>query len=209
VGGLRQPNEATDDSRNATRGVTTNVRTATSLGGSSLNGVPTGAMSEPGSSSSTMDVCPSVPSVTRAVSSFSLPLKNWPRLTVWNGAVNGNKARTRSPLAHHFISGVPFSERIPISIPHAVWNSVRYRSSCNGSPYVPTGNQGVYPAVPTMTFGQLTHTLSANTVWDVRVGRFVFSRRRHSATTSADCLPPITSGRSGRRSKRASTTSPK
>jgi hypothetical protein len=30
--------------------------------------------------------------------------------------------------------------------------------------------------VPAMTFGHLTHTLSSNTLWDVRVGRFVFSR---------------------------------
>jgi len=29
--------------------------------------------------------------------------------------------------------------------------------------------------VPTMTFSHLTHTLSANTLWDVRVGRFVYS----------------------------------
>jgi hypothetical protein len=32
-------------------------------------------------------------------------------------------------------------------------------------------------SVPTMTFGHLTHTLSANTVWDVRVGRFVYLRK--------------------------------
>jgi hypothetical protein len=31
-------------------------------------------------------------------------------------------------------------------------------------------------SVPTVTFGHLTHTWSANTVWDVRVGRFVYSR---------------------------------
>ena len=37
-------------------------------------------------------------------------------------------------------------------------------------------------SVPAMTFGHLTHTLSANTVWDVRVGRFVYSR---GATTRA------------------------
>jgi hypothetical protein len=30
--------------------------------------------------------------------------------------------------------------------------------------------------VPAITFGQLTHTLSANTVWDLRVGRFVYRR---------------------------------
>ena len=31
-----------------------------------------------------------------------------------------------------------------------------------------------------MTFGHLTHTLSANTLWDVRVGRFVYTRRGRS-----------------------------
>jgi hypothetical protein len=33
-----------------------------------------------------------------------------------------------------------------------------------------------HASVPTMTFGHLTQTLSNNTVWDVRVGRFVYSR---------------------------------
>ena len=36
--------------------------------------------------------------------------------------------------------------------------------------------QRLHASVPTMTFGHLTHTLSANTLWDVRVGRFVYSR---------------------------------
>ena len=31
-------------------------------------------------------------------------------------------------------------------------------------------------SVPAITFGHLTHTLSANTLWDFRVGRFVYSR---------------------------------
>jgi hypothetical protein len=31
-------------------------------------------------------------------------------------------------------------------------------------------------SVPAMTFGHLTHTSSANTVWEVRVGRFIFSQ---------------------------------
>ena len=31
--------------------------------------------------------------------------------------------------------------------------------------------------VPTVTFGNLTHTLSPNTLWDVRVGRFVYSAK--------------------------------
>ena len=36
--------------------------------------------------------------------------------------------------------------------------------------------QRLHASVPTMTFGHLTQTLSANTLWDVRVGRFVYSR---------------------------------
>jgi outer membrane receptor protein involved in Fe transport len=35
----------------------------------------------------------------------------------------------------------------------------------------------IHAHVPTVTFGHLTHTLSPNTLWDVRVGRFVYSRR--------------------------------
>jgi hypothetical protein len=38
--------------------------------------------------------------------------------------------------------------------------------------------------VPAMTFGHLTHTVSANTMWDVRVGRFVFSRKDDPSTGS-------------------------
>jgi TonB dependent receptor-like, beta-barrel/Carboxypeptidase regulatory-like domain len=34
----------------------------------------------------------------------------------------------------------------------------------------------VHATVPTVTFGHLTHTLSPNTFWDVRVGRFVYLR---------------------------------
>ena len=47
--------------------------------------------------------------------------------------------------------------------------------------------------VPAITFGNLTHTLSPNTVWDVRIGRFLFTqnnppsvamaRRRVASTT--------------------------
>jgi len=36
--------------------------------------------------------------------------------------------------------------------------------------------------VPAITFGHLTHTLSANTLWDVRVGRFVFNREEEPST---------------------------
>jgi hypothetical protein len=37
-------------------------------------------------------------------------------------------------------------------------------------------------SVPAITFGHLTHTWSANTVWDVRVGRFVYSQEEGSNT---------------------------
>ena len=40
----------------------------------------------------------------------------------------------------------------------------------------------LHASVPAMTFGHLTHTLSANTVWDVRVGRFVYSREDDPST---------------------------
>ena len=33
-----------------------------------------------------------------------------------------------------------------------------------------------HASVPAITFGHLTHTLSANTFWDVRVGRFMYQR---------------------------------
>ena len=39
-----------------------------------------------------------------------------------------------------------------------------------------------HASVPAMTFGHLTHTLSSNTVWDVRVGRFVFTRKDDPST---------------------------
>jgi hypothetical protein len=38
--------------------------------------------------------------------------------------------------------------------------------------------------VPAMTFGHLTHTLSTNTVWDVRVGRFVWNQENLPSTGS-------------------------
>jgi hypothetical protein len=37
-------------------------------------------------------------------------------------------------------------------------------------------------SVPAITFGQLTHTSSANTVWDVRFGRFSFSQDHNPST---------------------------
>lgn len=42
--------------------------------------------------------------------------------------------------------------------------------------------QRPHATVPTVTFGHLTHTLSANTLWDARVGRFVFSRNDDPST---------------------------
>jgi hypothetical protein len=41
-----------------------------------------------------------------------------------------------------------------------------------------------HASVPAMTFGHLTHTLTSNTVWDVRVGRFVFDRKDNPSTGS-------------------------
>jgi len=40
----------------------------------------------------------------------------------------------------------------------------------------------LHASVPAMTFGHLTHTLSSNTLWDVRVGRFVYSREDDPST---------------------------
>jgi hypothetical protein len=42
--------------------------------------------------------------------------------------------------------------------------------------------QRLHASVPTMTFGHFTHTLSPNTLWDVRVGRFVYSRKDDPST---------------------------
>src|SRR5262245_58680010 len=50
------------------------------------------------------------------------------------------------------------------------------------NPQVPTlvtpfaATARLHAHVPAMTFGHLTHTLSPNTLWDVRVGRFVYER---------------------------------
>jgi hypothetical protein len=59
------------------------------------------------------------------------------------------------------------------------------------SPQTPTlvtpfaATAGVHATVPTVTFGHLTHTLSANTFWDVRVGRFVYLRDDDPSTGDA------------------------
>ncbi len=41
-----------------------------------------------------------------------------------------------------------------------------------------------HASVPAITFGHLTHTLSSNTVWDVRAGRFTFDRQDDPSTGS-------------------------
>ena len=54
--------------------------------------------------------------------------------------------------------------------------------------------------VPAMTFGHLTHTLSPNTVWDLRVGRFVWNQENLPSTGSLttasrfDRVTGVTSG---------------
>ena len=54
--------------------------------------------------------------------------------------------------------------------------------------------------VPAMTFGHLTHAASANTVWDVRVGRFVYSQQNPPSsgdTTTPSRLDAVTNILSG------------
>ena len=48
------------------------------------------------------------------------------------------------------------------------------------TPFEATARQ--HGSAPSMTLGHLTHTLSANTLWDLRVGRFVFSREDEPST---------------------------
>jgi hypothetical protein len=74
------------------------------------------------------------------------------------------------------------------------------------SPQTPTrvtpfaATQRLSATVPTMTFGHLTHTLSSNTLWDARVGRFVYSRKDDPSTGDSttpsrfDQVTGITSG---------------
>lgn len=56
------------------------------------------------------------------------------------------------------------------------------------NPEVPTlvkpfeATQRRHASVPAMTFGHLTHTASSNTVWDVRVGRFTYTRKDDPST---------------------------
>jgi hypothetical protein len=54
----------------------------------------------------------------------------------------------------------------------------------------------LHASVPAMTFGHLTHTSSSNTLWDVRVGRFVYSRDDDPSTgtrTTPSRIDSITS----------------
>jgi hypothetical protein len=57
-----------------------------------------------------------------------------------------------------------------------------------------------HASVPAITFGHLTHSLSSNTVWDVRVGRFIFTRKDDPSTGSVttpsrfDRLTNVSSG---------------
>ncbi len=59
------------------------------------------------------------------------------------------------------------------------------------TPFAATQRQNA--SVPTTTFGQLTQILSPNTVWDARVGRFVYSR--HDDPSSGDWTTPNRSDR--------------
>jgi hypothetical protein len=67
-----------------------------------------------------------------------------------------------------------------------LFQSINYEAWVN--PDIPTftvpfvATKRLHAHVPAMTFSHLTHTLSANTVWDVRVGRFVYHRRDDPST---------------------------
>jgi hypothetical protein len=56
------------------------------------------------------------------------------------------------------------------------------------NPQIPTlvmpfeTTQRLHASVPIVTFGHLTHTVSGNTLWDMRVGRFVYSRKDDLST---------------------------
>ena len=66
------------------------------------------------------------------------------------------------------------------------------------TPFEATRNRSA--SVPAITFGHLTHSRSSNTIWDVRVGRFVYTEERNPSTgdwTTAsrfDRVTGITSG---------------
>src|SRR5262245_29267759 len=54
------------------------------------------------------------------------------------------------------------------------------------TPFAATQRQHAH--VPAMSFGHLTHTLSDSTLWDIRVGRFRYSR--HDDTSTGDLTIP-------------------
>jgi hypothetical protein len=57
-----------------------------------------------------------------------------------------------------------------------------------------------HASVPAITFGHLTHTLSTDTVWDVRIGRFAVAEKRPPSTgvtTTASHFDTVTGIRTG------------
>ena len=57
-----------------------------------------------------------------------------------------------------------------------------------------------HASVPSMTLGHLTHTLSSNTVWDMRVGKFAFRQKNDPSTgdrTMPNRIDQITNVQSG------------
>jgi hypothetical protein len=62
------------------------------------------------------------------------------------------------------------------------------------NPEVPTfvkpfeATQRLHASVPAVTFGHLTHTLSSRTLWDIRFGRFVYTR--HDDPSTGDVTVP-------------------
>ena len=65
-------------------------------------------------------------------------------------------------------------------------------------PFVTTAR--VHARVPSITFGQLTHTLSSNTVWDVRVGQFTFDQKNDPNSgdrTTPNHIDQVTNVQSG------------
>src|SRR5581483_4962891 len=51
-----------------------------------------------------------------------------------------------------------------------------------------------HATVPAMTFGNLTHASSSNTLWDVRAGRFVYSRADDPSTGSRTTVSRMDTG---------------
>jgi outer membrane receptor protein involved in Fe transport len=66
------------------------------------------------------------------------------------------------------------------------------------TPFVATVRQ--HASVPSMTFAHLTHTLTSNTVWDVRVGRFTYDQKNDPNSgdrTTANRFDQVTGVSSG------------